>query len=166
MQTVVADSSVFIHLSSIQRALLLRDLFNEVRIPPAVWTEVVEQGKTRPGELELCQAVVERWIKIEAPPAALVPGTGVLLHKGEAEAIGLARNVPNPLLIIDEAYAREIAKGFGVKIIGIVGLLVMAKQQGLIPTLADELQRLRNPGGFRISNQLYQEALLLGGEKA
>ncbi len=47
---VVADASVFIGLSSIGQLSLLSERFPDgVLIAPAVWREVVEQGRERPG---------------------------------------------------------------------------------------------------------------------
>lgn len=44
MQTVVCDSSVLIHLAKIKRLHLLKDFYEKIMIPPAVWKEVVEEG--------------------------------------------------------------------------------------------------------------------------
>jgi hypothetical protein len=113
----------------------------------------------------LRQAVQDEWVSIESPSsAAAFPAGTPALHTGEAEAIRLALSKQDSLLVLDEAVGREVAAQLGVKVIGIVGILVSAKQRGLIPNLAPELQRLRGPGGFRISTQLYQEALRLAGE--
>jgi predicted nucleic acid-binding protein len=54
---VIADSSPFIHLSAIGRVDLLRDLYGQIIMPPAVWQEVVVAGQGRPGEIQLRQAV-------------------------------------------------------------------------------------------------------------
>lgn len=130
MQTIVADSSVFIHLAPIGRVPLLQSLFGNLLVPPAVWQEVVTQGKDRPGAAELRTAVEEGWITVVSPQPEHVPSTSTVLHQGEAEAIGLAKGLPNCLLILDEAVARGVAKSLGIKVIGIVGVLVLAKRNG------------------------------------
>jgi len=46
---VVADSSPLIHLSQIGRLNLLREFFDELLIPPAVYREVVLEGQGTAG---------------------------------------------------------------------------------------------------------------------
>ena len=53
---VVADASVLIGLSSIQKLDMLHERFPEgVLVPPAVWKEVVEEGGGRPGAREVAE---------------------------------------------------------------------------------------------------------------
>jgi predicted nucleic acid-binding protein len=60
--TVVADASVLIGLSSIGHLSLLHRRFPKgVLIPQAVWREVVEQGRDRPGGQEVAEA---NWITV------------------------------------------------------------------------------------------------------
>ena len=66
--------------------------------------------------------------------------------------------------MVDELIGRAVATGLGLKVIGLVGLLVLARQRNLISNLEMELNRLRDPGRFRISHQLFQHALRLAGE--
>ena len=165
MRVVIADSSVFIHLANIGKMVLLRELYQEVLIPPAVWEEVVVAGKGRPGETGLRLAIDEKWISIASPaPDISLPANAPPLHPGETEAIHLAMSNPGSLLVMDEAAGRTLSKQLGLQVIGIVGLLVLAKQRGLIPNLANELQRLRVVGGFRLSSELTQHALRIVGE--
>ncbi|MEB3780665.1 MAG: hypothetical protein GSR85_10650 [Desulfurococcales archaeon] len=58
---VVSDSSPLIHLSQIGRLNLLKDLFRELLIPPAVYHEVVIEGRGRPGSEEVREA---SWIRV------------------------------------------------------------------------------------------------------
>jgi len=165
MPTVVADSSSFIHLAAIGRTELMRELYGRVLVPSAVWQEVVVAGQGRPGEVDLRRALSEGWVSIETPPPGLnLSASTAPLHPGEIEAIRLAMSKPDNLLVMDESAGRAAATGLGLNVIGIVGILVLAKQRGLIPNLSQELQRLRGPGRFRISTHLLQHALRLGGE--
>jgi predicted nucleic acid-binding protein len=50
---VIVDSSTLIHLSAIGRFALLQDLPGSLTVTPAVWWEVVEQGKDRTGVADL-----------------------------------------------------------------------------------------------------------------
>ena len=59
---VVANSSVLIALSSIQKLSLLSDNFKKIYIPEAVWVEVVNKGIGKPGYLEIKDA---KWIEVK-----------------------------------------------------------------------------------------------------
>src|SRR5437899_6977518 len=167
MAVVVADSSSFIHLAAIGRVGLLRELYGYLIVPLAVWQEVVVAGRGRPGETELRGAVEDGWVSVEAPSTgAKLPIGAPALHSGEGEAVRLACSKQDSLLLLDERSGRSVATGLGVKVVGIVGVLVLAKRRGLIPSLAVELQRLRSPGGFRISTQLFEQALRLVRESS
>lgn len=56
------------------------------------------------------------------------------------------------------------AKYFDLEIIGLLGILVQAKQNGLIDQIKPLLDQLRFEIGFRVSTQLYQEVLRLAQE--
>jgi predicted nucleic acid-binding protein len=82
------------------------------------------------------------------------------LDRGESEAIVLAKNINADLIIIDERKARRIAKDVGLKVTGTLGILVEAKQQGLIKELKSLLDELMD-NNIRISRKLYMEILNL-----
>ena len=68
------------------------------------------------------------------------------------------------LLLINERLGRMTAKYFNFEIIGLLGILVQAKQDGLIDQIKPLLDQLRFEIGFRISTQLYEEVLRLTEE--
>jgi predicted nucleic acid-binding protein len=67
MPEAVSDSSTLIHLAGIERLDVLKELYQEIFIPPAVWKEVVEEGLSRPGAAEVKEAINAGWIKVKAP---------------------------------------------------------------------------------------------------
>ncbi len=75
------------------------------------------------------------------------------LDLGEAESIALAIEHKAQYLIIDEYRGRLIAEQYGVKIVGVLGILIQAKQDGLIDSVKDEVQSLRQVG-FRLNQRL------------
>ncbi|NEP82188.1 MAG: DUF3368 domain-containing protein [Okeania sp. SIO3C4] len=85
------------------------------------------------------------------------------LDEGEAEAIALFCELPSEALLLDEKNARRIAKQMGLPVLGTVGILIWAKQSGLISTLKEQLDALKVQG-FRLSQLVYQEALRKVGE--
>jgi len=51
----IADASFLIGLSKIEKIALLGEVFDQVLIPPAVYREVVEEGRGRPGSQEITE---------------------------------------------------------------------------------------------------------------
>jgi uncharacterized protein len=162
----VADSSVIIHLAGIGQFDLLRQLYASLIVPPAVWDEVVVQGQGQPGAQELTSAVADGWVAVAGPLTnAQLPPQGATLHPGETEAVLLAVSHAGTLLLMDEAAGRAVAATLGIPVMGTVGVLVVARQSGLIAHLKPVLEQLRNPGGFRLSTAVFHHALSLVGEQ-
>ncbi len=96
----------------------------------------------------------------------LDPGRADLLSdldRGEAEAIVLAQDLNAELLIMDERLARRHAQRLGLTLTGVLGVLLKAKQQGLVPLVKPLIEQLRQ-GGIWLSDALVDEALKLAGE--
>lgn len=91
MIVVVADASPLIALERIGRLELLKALFEEVLIPPAVAAEVAPRLRLPPW---ICERALQHPIAREVLPATLGPG--------ESEAISLALEIHADRLIIDE----------------------------------------------------------------
>ncbi|MEP0956314.1 DUF3368 domain-containing protein [Microcoleus sp. FACHB-1515] len=66
--------------------------------------------------------------------------------------------------MIDERLGRTIALQYGLKIRGLIGILVTAKNQGLISATKPLLDRLIGEAGFRVSQALYDRTLHESGE--
>jgi len=91
MPAAISDSSTLIHLAALGRLILLREYYTEVLIPPAVWKEVVEEGRGRPGAREVEEAARVGWLKVvAATDEPLVRLLKRELQDGEAEALALA----------------------------------------------------------------------------
>ena len=86
------------------------------------------------------------------------------LHKGESETIALAVELHADLVFLDESDARRVAKVYGLKMSGVVGILIRAKLAGKVTSLQNELDNLRLDGGFWIGNDVYDRALDEVGE--
>jgi uncharacterized protein len=88
------------------------------------------------------------------------------LDPGEANAVVLAIELKATQLLIDERLGRIEAKRQGLRITGILGVLLAAKRRGLIPIIRPILDRLIDEANFRISDRLYNETLTLAEEAA
>lgn len=164
MPCVVADTSPLFYLAKLGRFALLRELYGRVHIPPEVWRETLAGGQVEPALAPLfLKAESDGWLVI-TPVTALSPEPRVRgLDAGEQEAIALAKHL-GAKLIIDEKRGRTVAAQLGLTVTGTLGVLVDAKLNGLIPTLAPELSKLRRETGFRFSEKLAQLALRRAGE--
>lgn len=148
--TVVADTSPLIALAQVDQLSLLEKLFGEVLVPPAVVREV---GLSLPGFV--------RELKLSRPiPAAVLRAS---LDPGESEALSLALEIGANRLILDERPARHVAQGLGLPIIGVLGVLLAAKQKGLIPAVRPILDALVK-NRFRLTPDLYEWLLTEAGE--
>mgnify|MGYP001497714432 CR=1 FL=1 len=86
------------------------------------------------------------------------------IDAGESEAIVLTIEQHADLLLLDDKFARTVAVNMGVTIMGTVGILIWAKQAGLIPSLQDELQKLMQQANFRLGKHVINHALSVVGE--
>jgi uncharacterized protein len=86
------------------------------------------------------------------------------LDNGEAEAIALLLEQSSEALLLDEKKARQVARRMTLPILGTLGLLIWAKRQGVIVNLQEQLDALRTVAKFRLSQQVYNEALRQVGE--
>lgn len=157
---VVSDSSALIALACAGELNLLRDLFGEVLIPRRVWDEVGQAN--RPGAEQVAAA---EWIRtVPAPDTSFLLALEGEVDPGEAEAIALAYEVKADIVLLDERRARKLAISMGFTVVGVVGVLLRAKQQGFLPQLRPALDRMKTLQRFRISTKLYEETLRDAGE--
>ncbi|OPL11285.1 MAG: hypothetical protein AVO38_15915 [delta proteobacterium ML8_D] len=85
------------------------------------------------------------------------------LGKGEAEAIILSKEKKADLILIDEKKARKAARRAGFEVIGVLGLLLAAKNKALIPAVKPFIKELSKQG-FRLSKKVTERALKEAGE--
>lgn len=98
------------------------------------------------------------------PPSdvGMVAALRLLVDPGESEAIVLAYE-KGLRIILNDRKAREVAQRLGVPVTGTVGLLIKAKQEGVIAAVRPLLDAL-DANHFRISDALRAEALRLADE--
>ncbi len=158
---VVSNATPLIGLAKINHLDLLQDLFGAIIIPQAVYNEVVTHAPNRPGAAEIRQAT---WIQTQAPTdPTKVAYPRAALDPGEAEALVLAEELAADWLLLDEPKARLAARLVGLKFVGTVGLLLLAKQTGKIAAVRPLLDELKVQK-FHLSDKVYQAALNQAGE--
>jgi uncharacterized protein len=164
MPSAVSDSSVLIHLSAIGQFALLPLFFSEVRVPDAVWREVVVQGRSHQVVQDVQEAAKQGWLKVATPAnAPLMQTLRQDLHDGEAEAIALAVETAPDFLLMDESDGRNAARQLGLRTRGVVGVLMQAKQSGHITAIRPWLKQLAQTG-FHLSPAFVAQVLQEAGE--
>ncbi len=144
-ERVVADSTCLIALERIGQIEILPALFEPVLIPPAVAQEF---GISLP------------WLKVERlSDRTLAVALKMMIDDGESEAIALSQE-QKCRIILDDRQARRVGQDMGLRVIGTVGILILAKQRGILSTVKPVLQNLDDTG-FYISAALKAEALCL-----
>lgn len=83
---------------------------------------------------------------------------------GEAEAIELAKELHADRLLIDERKGRRLAVQEGVAVIGLVGVVLLAKRRKIIPSGRTLLHRLESEAGMYLSESIKNDALRTFGE--
>ena len=156
---IICDSSPLIALSIIDKLDLLTILFKDVFVPVSVFNEVSKQGKPESQRIaEWAQDKVTATIHKQ-----LMQSFSLLLDVGESEAMSLYFEKKADFLLIDEKKGRKIAVYNNMNVVGSLGVLLLAKQKGLIALIKPLLDKLQQ-SYIRISNELYLKTLHLADE--
>jgi predicted nucleic acid-binding protein len=134
----------------------------EIHIAAGVWQELNAFGQSWPGSHETAAA---SWVtQHTVGKADLVSILRRDLDPGEAESIALAVSLLANLILLDERDGRHAARRLGLRVLGTVGILIEAKQKGLIDHIQPDLLALRTEAGFYLSQQVIELALEMAGE--
>ena len=159
MRKVVSNTTPIISLLIVNKLEVLKKLYSEVIIPNEVFLEI-EAGKNKDYYVDLTKI---EWIKI----AKIKNEKSLLffldLDKGEAEAIVLANEIDADLIILDETLGRFHAKHIGLKVTGTIGILLKAKETGIIDFIKPLLNELAQKGIW-LSEKLIKQALTKASE--
>jgi predicted nucleic acid-binding protein len=133
-------------------------------IPQAVYTEIVVGGAGQPGADEVATS---GWIETrQVVNRTAVTALQLELDNGEAEAIALAVESEADLLLLDEEIGRSIAARFGLKCIGLLGMLIEARHRGLIAAVRPIMDDLMAKAGFWTGQALYERVLQAADERS
>ncbi|WP_199246425.1 DUF3368 domain-containing protein [[Phormidium] sp. ETS-05] len=159
---IVSNTSPITNLAAIKQLELLQKLYNRIVIPQAVYEELTNRGVQVPGATEV---QIFPWIETQQViNQPLVQALRQKLDPGEAEAIALSIECNAEWLVIDERRGRKVASSMGLKYIGILGVILEAKNKGLVPKVKPLMDDLIAIAGFRISDPLYANILKAAGE--
>jgi uncharacterized protein len=155
---IVADSSPLVALAAADALDLLDQMFDAVRVPPAVEAELTGQGKPYSNALQ--EFLRGRTLAIDLSRYVIAaPGLG----RGELEAMALYKALSADQLLVDDQRARKVARLNSIQVVGSVGVLLLAKGAGLIPAVKPRIDAMHS-AGIHMSTTLVRDALRLAGE--
>ncbi len=149
-KTVIADTTCFIVLSDIDELEVLRKVYSEII---TTHTIAEEFGATLPS-----------WVQVRSPKDRIrEEELSQQVDKGEASAIALALEMPDSLLILDDMKARRLARTLHLQLTGTLGVLIKAKQIGVIDAIKPQLVKIQ-ASHFHILDELIEEVLRISQE--
>jgi len=159
---VVSNTSPVLNLAIIDQLSLLREQFGTIIIPTAVREELCIE-KRLPGSKVIGEAIEAGWIQVEqVKDVSFVKVLLRDLDKGESEAIALALQAQAEWTLLDEKEGRRVAKSLGLRVTGVLGILLNARKMGKLEHLKKPLEDLREKAGFHIQADLLNEVLKEG----
>lgn len=147
---IIGDSSALIALSVIDKLELLERLYENLFVPQAVYDEVTQLGKAQSDKLK---EFLKNRVKIVDLNLSKL-GLGI----GELEAITLYKELDADVLLIDDNRAKKYAMINDVKVIGSLGILIKAKEEGYIEKIKPLLEKIMLSEVY-ISDKLVRKVL-------
>lgn len=143
---VIADTTPVISLLKIERLSLLQQLFGEVFIPDAVYAELTSDKRFTDEAYAIASASYMKPVSVSNPGAVRILRMAEGLDQEESEAIVLTDELKADVLLMDEAKGRAVSGRMGITVMGTVGILISAYEDGLITseearTCIDGLQK-------------------------
>ena len=155
---LVAYCSALVALSVCGSLNLLEQLFTSVVVPETVYIEATQPDKKQAQELKtflhgkVRQVNLETYVFLDAYADA-----------GETEAMLLYKQLAADKLLIDDKRGRKVAKINQISTIGSLGVLLVAKEKGLIVEVVPLLQQIEQSDIY-LSPDLIATVLELAGE--
>jgi len=157
---IVVNTSPWISLSICGQINLLESMYKDIYMPEHVGDEIIAGGIDSVGVKEL---KTSSWLKIEKVRDKEKVELLYELDKGEAEVIILAKEQNIRNVLIDEKIARQQAKVLGLEVIGTLGLLLKAKNKGLISSIRPSINKILD-NGIWIHDEIVKGILNEAGE--
>jgi predicted nucleic acid-binding protein len=149
-KTIISDTSCFIILSKIRELELLQQLFGNIVTTPQI---AAEFGETLPDWVEIISVQDKHKQQLFE----------LQVDYGEASALALALEIENSSVIIDDYKARRLAQTLNIAYTGTIGIIILAKQKGIISSIKPILEKIKETN-FRISADLELQALIQAQE--
>lgn len=158
---IVADTGPLVVLAKINQLQILSQRYQTIQIPLTVLKEATVLAH-RQDTMLINEFVSEHVEVVEDIAQADEDYLDFGLDAGETQAILLAKRAQCPVLM-DEKRGRLVAKRESVNVLGTVGLLLTAKQEGLIEAITPLLDQMLEHQ-YRLSPELIERVKVMAGE--
>lgn len=158
---LVMDAGPALALARIGKLHLPAALFTHAWLPYPVYAECLARPD-RPDAKAVNRAVAQRWLTPADVPGGNHPPAVAGLGAGEVAVIRLSLD-RHAVALLDDKAARQAAQHAGLRVLGVVGLLRLAKRGGLVQTLRADLEALVRSGYF-LAPALMADTLRAEGE--
>jgi predicted nucleic acid-binding protein len=139
---------------------VLRAGVDEVAVPEPVIEQIHGHGMDDPTVRGIDRV---DWLTIIPGPVIPPAIAAWRLGLGESAVLALASAEAGSWAVVDDWGARRCARSLSIPVIGTLGLVLLAKQEGLIPAARPVIERLRRSGMY-LSDEIIREALARVGE--
>jgi predicted nucleic acid-binding protein len=158
---VVCDTTVLLYLGRIGQVDLLPALFTSAYVPESVMLELdmgrlLRRDTVNPRDFAWATPVSVSQDELDALPSNR-------LGVGEQAVIAYAYAHRSCVVGLDDLQARQLAETLGLTVVGTLGILLRAKQAGLIPAVRSLVDAVIAQG-FHLDSGLYRDVLELAGE--
>ncbi len=160
MRKIISNTTPILSLLKIDKLDLLKELYGIVIVPFAVYQEI-EEGKEKPYYQDLTSL---DWIEIRNIKNPNSREYLIDLDDGEAEVLVLAKEINADLVILDEIMGRRYAKRFEINLTGTIGILLKAKESGLITSIKNLMSELVEKGTW-LNPRLISKAIKMANEE-
>lgn len=138
---VFSNTTPIIALSSIQRLDVLPHLFGHIHLV----NEVVDECEVG-GTITVPSLREFDWLTIVESTSISHTSLLLELDKGEKHTLDMAQKHQADWVLIDEKIGRNMAEYLGLRVTGTLGVLLKAKQQGLISSFQECVTAMQNHG--------------------
>ena len=163
----ISNASPLIYLARLSKLRLLKEIYNQIQIPPEVKIETIDRGKAKkyPDAFTIEESFTEGWLIIHTltdenirKSKALMEMTGIDL--GEAQVLMLAKQKNEREVLIDQSNVRKVAKYLGLLPRGTIFVILTAiKKNILTKENAKEILAKLIDVNFYLSAKTYRYAL-------
>ena len=160
MSVVICNTSPIQYLYQADVLELLPALTGQVYIPEAVVAEL-EEGRRRNVLLPALEDL--SWLVVRPVRDRTLLPLVTHLGDGEKEVLALGLETQDALLLLDDRDARRYARTLGLEITGTLGLLLRAKERGILDAVQPVLDRLQSLR-FRLNVRTREMVLKRAGE--
>lgn len=157
MKIIIADTGALITLIHLGHLALIEKIFGDFYIAKAVWNELNDYDNP-----EFDFSVLET-LKPRVKEIKSKNHLSVIMDYGESESVILYEELGADFLLIEDNKARQIAESLNINCIGTLGILIKARQEGLLKELRPMFEKMLNSGRF-FSKKLLNDILIKLGE--